>query len=227
LRRLDFRPLSIALKTEPNIKTWKFSDPRDNKKHIEEPVYKQIYHRVKGFFESFNSENTSDLHQAFAIDIRLEQAPNPLSRVTLIGDKDELGVPRAALNWSFTSHEKRSMRKIYEIIGSQAGATGIGRVKLKEELWDEKNNTMPTSTSGGWHHMGTTRMSDDPKNGVVDADCKIHGIQNLFIAGSSCFPTGGGANPTFTIVALSIRLADHLKEKLNVQNLVTAKKKAK
>ena len=60
--------------------------------------------------------------------------------------------------------------------------------------------------------MGTTRMSDDPKNGVVDSDCKIHGIQNIFIGGSSCFPTGAGVNPTYTIVALSIRLADHLKK---------------
>ncbi len=141
----------------------------------------------------------------------MEQVPNPLSRVTLSDVKDELGVPRASLNWAFTSMEKRSIRQIYEIIGQQAGVTGIGRVKLSEELWDEKDETMPTNTSGGWHHMGTTRMSEDPENGVVDANCKVHGIQNLFIAGSSCFPTGAGVNPTFTIVALSIRLADHIK----------------
>jgi choline dehydrogenase-like flavoprotein len=61
-------------------------------------------------------------------------------------------------------------------------------------------------------------MSDDPKNGVVNADCKVHGIHNLFIAGSSCFATGGGANPTFTLVALSIRLADHLKEIISKHN---------
>jgi choline dehydrogenase-like flavoprotein len=65
--------------------------------------------------------------------------------------------------------------------------------------------------TGGKHHMGTTRMHVDPKQGVVDPDCRVHGVGNLFIAGSSVFPTGGYANPTLTIVALAIRLADHLK----------------
>jgi choline dehydrogenase-like flavoprotein len=210
-----FTPLAIANKTLPYIQTWKHSDPREDRTQAAIPKYKQIYHSIKGFFESFNSEDSSDIPRAFQINIRLEQAPNPLSRVTLSAEKDELGMPRAALNWAFTSNEKRSMRKIYEIIGQQAGATGVGRVRLKEELWDEKDDTMPASTSGGWHHMGTTRMNEDPKQGVVDGNCKVHGIQNLFIAGSSCFPTGAGVNPTFTIVALSIRLADHIKDVLN------------
>ena len=68
--------------------------------------------------------------------------------------------------------------------------------------------------------MGTTRMSEDPKKGVVDADCKVHGILNLFIAGSSCFTTGSAVNPTYTIVALSIRLADHIKDLLSASNNV-------
>jgi choline dehydrogenase-like flavoprotein len=88
-------------------------------------------------------------------------------------------------------------------------------VRLMEELWDEKDETLPETASGGWHLMGTTRMSEDPKNGVVDADCRVHGIQNIFIAGGSCFPTGAAVNPTFSIVALSLRLADHIKVLLN------------
>ena len=68
---------------------------------------------------------------------------------------------------------------------------------------------------GGYHHMGTTRMADDPKEGVVDRDCRVHGIANLYIAGSSVFPTGGYANPTLTIVALALRMADHLKSRLS------------
>jgi choline dehydrogenase-like flavoprotein len=67
---------------------------------------------------------------------------------------------------------------------------------------------------GGHHHMGTTRMSDDPRTGVVDRDCRVHGMANLFIAGSSVFPTGGSANPTLTIVALALRMADHLREQV-------------
>ena len=66
-------------------------------------------------------------------------------------------------------------------------------------------------TGGGWHHMGTTRMGDDPKQSVVNADCKVHGIDNLYIAGSSCYVTAGAPNPTLTLVALSLRLSDHLK----------------
>jgi choline dehydrogenase-like flavoprotein len=65
-----------------------------------------------------------------------------------------------------------------------------------------------------WHHMGTTRMADDPAAGVVDADCRVHGVSNLFVAGSSVFTTGGIGAPTLTIVALALRLANHLRGKL-------------
>ncbi|MDP4212581.1 MAG: GMC family oxidoreductase [Bacteroidota bacterium] len=209
---VSFTPLEIAKKMPSYIQLWSKADPRENEKQVNDALGKIYKNRLARFLESFKSEKSKNAHQAFQMTMRLEQAPNPLSRVTLSTEKDELGVPRAALNWSFTSLEKKSIRKIYEIIGEQAGASGIGRVRFMEELWDEKDQALPTTTSGGWHHMGTTRMNDDPKNGVVDANCKIHGIQNIFIGGSSCFPTGAGVNPTFTIVALSIRLADHLKE---------------
>ena len=66
--------------------------------------------------------------------------------------------------------------------------------------------------SSGMHHMGTTRMHDDPRQGVVDANCRVHDLANLYVAGSSVFPTGGVANPTLTMVALAIRLADHLNQ---------------
>jgi choline dehydrogenase-like flavoprotein len=203
---------ALENKTPNYIDTWKNSDPRENLKNPSLPAYKTLYHKVKSYFKSIVPDTKNNLHQAFQLTLRMEQAPNPLSRVTLSDEKDELGVPRAALNWAFTSLEKKSICKIYEIIGQQAGATGFGRIKFLKELWDENDKTVPSTTSGGWHHMGTTRMSNDPKNGVVDADCKVHGIYNLFIAGASCFTTGGGVNPTFTLVALSIRLADHLKE---------------
>jgi choline dehydrogenase-like flavoprotein len=62
--------------------------------------------------------------------------------------------------------------------------------------------------------MGTTRMNGDPKLGVVDTDCKVHGVDNLFVAGSSVFPTSGAANPTYTILALALRLSEHLRGKL-------------
>jgi choline dehydrogenase-like flavoprotein len=85
-----------------------------------------------------------------------------------------------------------------------------------EYLRDEYDYSWPEFTGGGWHHMGTTRMSDDAKQGVVDANCKVHGINNLYIAGSSCYVTAGAPNPTLTLVALSLRLSDHLKKRVGV-----------
>ena len=153
----------------------------------------------------------------FELFTRIEQAPNPNSRVTLDTETDELGVPRAALHWELTSLEKRSIRTIYELIGQQSGIAGKGRVKLMDYLQDANDNSWPSFTGGGWHHMGTTRMSNDAKQGVVDANCKIHGIDNLFMAGSSCFVTAGSPNPTLTIVALTLRLSDHLKKRISAK----------
>ena len=87
--------------------------------------------------------------------------------------------------------------------------SGFGR--FYKELLDD---TPPATTHGGYHHMGTTRMHSDPKQGVVDPNCQVHDVANLYIAGPSVFPTGGYANPILTIVALSVRLADHIKKSL-------------
>jgi choline dehydrogenase-like flavoprotein len=67
---------------------------------------------------------------------------------------------------------------------------------------------------GGKHHMGTTRMAADPRHGVVDRDCRVHGTDNLYIGGSSVFPTTGHANPTYTLTQLALRLGDHIAARL-------------
>ncbi|MFL5636082.1 MAG: FAD-dependent oxidoreductase [Gemmatimonadaceae bacterium] len=141
---------------------------------------------------------------------RQEQAPNPDSRVTLSAEKDALGMPRTKLDWRVTELDKRSIRTFYQLLGREMGRSGTGRVQIKEWLLSD-DKTWPSFISGGWHHMGTTRMHTDPKQGVVDANCKIHGLANLYIGGASVHPTAGAANPTLTLVALSLRLADHLK----------------
>ncbi len=217
---VSFTPLEYAKHMPAYIQIWNTPDPRVNEQQAHDAMNRTAGSRLHRIIEKFKPTHIKLMHQAFQMSIRLEQAPNPLSRITLSAEKDELGMPLASLNWAFTTQEKRSVRKIYEIIGQQAGASGIGRVRLMEEFWDENDETLPVTTSGGWHHMGTTRMSNDAKDGVVNADCKIHGIHNLYIAGASCFPTGAGVNPTFTIVALSIRLADHLKMLLNSHTAV-------
>ena len=141
---------------------------------------------------------------------RQEQAPNPDSRVTLSAEKDALGVPRARLDWRATELDKRSMRTFYQLLGREMGRTNTGRVQIRDWLLSDDLN-WPSFISGGWHHMGTTRMSSDPKQGVVDANCKVHGIANLYIGGAAVYPTAGAVNPTLTLVAVSLRLADHLK----------------
>lgn len=122
-----------------------------------------------------------------------------------------MGQPRAKLEWRLTESDLGNARVVLQNLGEELGRISVGRVKV--ELADQ-NERLSKSFAGSWHHMGTTRMSADPKKGVVDKNCRVHGIGNLFIASSSTFPTSGHANPTLTIVALTVRLADQLKELL-------------
>ena len=153
--------------------------------------------------------NTQTVYRMFT---RQEQAPNPDSRILLSTEKDALGMPLADLQWRFTPIDKRSIRVFYELLGEELGRAKLGRVRLGDWLLDGDDTAWPNHLSGGWHSMGTTRMHKDPKQGVVDPNCKFHGIANLFAAGGSVYPTGGAVNPTLTLVALSLRLADHLKK---------------
>lgn len=143
---------------------------------------------------------------------RIDTVPNPDSRVFLSdSDRDALGQPRVNLDWRLTSLDRRSVVRALEIFAEEVGAGGLGRVQVGI---DEQTNDWPEDTVGGFHHMGTTRMSSDPKTGVVDSDCKVHGVSNLHIAGSSVFTTGGSGSPTMTLVALALRLADRLKSRM-------------
>jgi len=192
-------PLKIARKEPAFIDMWT-ADTAERKKNM----LKFDAEEKKALAESG--------HDSYQLFTRIEQAPNPDSRVTLDNEVDALGMPRAMLHWVLTPLEKRSIREIYKLIGKELAIIDKGRVRLLEYLRDENDNTWPEFTGGGWHHMGTTRMSDSPKQGVVDANCKVHGINNLFVAGAACYATAGAPNPTLTLVALTIRLADHLKQ---------------
>jgi choline dehydrogenase-like flavoprotein len=138
-----------------------------------------------------------------------EQAPNPDSRVMLDERRDELGLRRVRLDWRLSELDLRSIRRAQEILDLAFGAAGLGR--LEHKLGEEDP---PALVAGGYHHMGTTRMHRDPKRGVVDEQCRVHALSNLYIAGSSVFPTSGYANPTLTIVALAVRLGDHIRSLL-------------
>ena len=154
--------------------------------------------------------------RAFRLLLRPEPSPNPESRVTLASVRDRLGKRRARLLWQLHDWDQRSLSRTQEIVAQEVGRAGLGRLRVTRDD-DETAPASPrekvpwTGLQGSYHHMGTTSMHVDPKQGVVDGNCRVHGVSNLFIAGSSVFPTAGYANPTLTIVALAVRLADHVK----------------
>jgi choline dehydrogenase-like flavoprotein len=136
-----------------------------------------------------------------------EQAPDPENRLTLSDRRDALGCRQIKLHWRWREIDSRSVERHQQILAEEIARSGLGRLKIVQE------KGRPLLPGPGAHHpMGVTRMHLDPKQGVVDSNGKVHGVTNLFIAGSSVFPTGGFANPTLTIVALSIRLADNVKQ---------------
>jgi choline dehydrogenase-like flavoprotein len=147
----------------------------------------------------------SAAHVMRRLEIRAEQTPDPESRVTLRHERDALGVPRADLRWQIRGEDLLAYKRALTILGAELGQLG-GHVWAPS---DDKG-WFAGAVLGGGHHMGTTRMTATPAEGVVDADCRVFGIENLYIAGSSVFTTGSRANPTLTIVALAERLADHL-----------------
>lgn len=145
---------------------------------------------------------------ALTVNTHLEQAPVPESRVVLTDERDELGMPRVHLDWRLGELERRTILEANRTVGEELGRLGLGRLQIDEWVLDEPAEWPTVGVK--CHHMGTTRMARSAADGVVDADSRVHGIDNLWIAGSSVFPTSGVANPTLTIVALSLRLADRL-----------------
>jgi choline dehydrogenase-like flavoprotein len=138
-----------------------------------------------------------------------EQEPIYNSRVHLSKNKDRLGQNRIIVDWVLSGKEKYTIRSAAKMLGVEFGRLGLGRVKLDDWLFEDDNTLGPMTDAA--HPSGTTRMSKTPKDGVVDINCRAHFVDNLFISGSSVFPTNGFHSPTPTIVALSIRLADYLK----------------
>ena len=137
----------------------------------------------------------------------VEQVPDRDSRVTLADDKDAFGQRRAHLHWMINHADRRTVRTLALELAQELATLDVARVKLARYITDPDHELELTNHC---HQMGTTRMSADPKDGVVDRNCKVHTVGNLYIAGSSVFPTGGGINPTLTLVMQSLRLGKHL-----------------
>jgi len=147
---------------------------------------------------------------AFSLHHFAEQAPNPNSRVRLSTRKtDRYGQPRAHLHWAISGDDVRDILRGLALVKPEVERTGEWRLEIPD--YDQ---LPPAGIRGGFHHMGTTRMHDNPRYGVVNANGQVHGIDNLFVTGASVFPTGGYANPTLLIGAMAMRLSAHLKQKL-------------
>jgi choline dehydrogenase-like flavoprotein len=140
-----------------------------------------------------------------------EQAPNPDSLVRLHADRDRFGMPRLEAAIRFTELDLHTIRATHRLIAARFKASGTGELQQNEkelEAWMKERCDLFNSSA---HQLGTTRLGTDPSTSVVDANCRVHGVANLHVAGGSVLPTGGHANPTLTVVALALRLAAHLK----------------
>jgi nucleoside-diphosphate-sugar epimerase/choline dehydrogenase-like flavoprotein len=146
----------------------------------------------------------------YPLEFHAEQAPNAQSRVTLTDARDAYGMPRLKVDWQVTPLDFATVRKAYRLIAQQLEQTGTGRLTFDEAGLEAA--VLKAGAYGG-HHSGTARMAASPEHGVVDADCRVHGMANLFVASSAVLPTSSQANPTLTIVALALRLADHLQDR--------------
>lgn len=163
--------------------------------------------------DSFASETiTQAMHGQRAERVLLrfesEELPGPHNRITLSDQRDRLGLPKPVLHWAPGDTERDSMLRSAGLIGRICGEHDLGRFEF------EDFDRLFWGTATSWHQMGTTRMAEAARDGVVDVDARVHGTRNLYVAGGSVMPTGGRANPTLTILALAIRLADHLQSKI-------------
>ena len=140
-----------------------------------------------------------------------EPSPNPSSRVLLSSTRDRFGVPRVALDWRINAEDSSHVQRSIDLFAQDVRQLGLGSVEVRPPAeWPIR---------GTYHQMGTTRMSSDPARGVVDANCRVHGMANLYVAGSSVFPTAGSGTPTLMIFALTLRLAEHLADRVRRESL--------
>lgn len=155
----------------------------------------------------------------YSLDFHAEQEPNRDSRVTLGGDADALGMPRLRIDWRYSRGDVATVSRGLALLARDIAASGVGRFDYDPGRVEAE---MVRYGAYGGHHIGTARMGTDPRSSVVDADCRVHGIGNLYVAGAAVFPTSGQANPTLTAVALALRLSDHLRRQVAATAAVQA-----
>jgi choline dehydrogenase-like flavoprotein len=149
---------------------------------------------------------------SYPIEFDSEQTPTASSRITLTREVDHDGLRRVQINWRLNPDDVAAAKRALHLLQRVLNERSLCRVELDE---DNLTHSVNESIPGGGHHIGTTRMASSPSEGVVDPNCAVFELPNLYIASSSVFVTSSHANPTLTIIALALRLADHLKAKLD------------
>jgi len=143
------------------------------------------------------------------VNVAFDAVPNPESRVTLGSGRNELGERTAEVSWKLTDDDEMMMTTIVDTVARWLARLGTGRMDTRPPA-----GTWVDSVRGQYHHMGTLRMSSSPSQGVVDTNLRLHDVPNLYAAGSAVFPTFGHVNPTMNLMALSLRLGDHLADEV-------------
>jgi nucleoside-diphosphate-sugar epimerase/choline dehydrogenase-like flavoprotein len=167
-------------------------------------------HIVRGLTDYFVERNGIPRKlEALDLDCMCEQRPDRDSRVMLSERRDRFGLRLSRIDWRIHEDEPRTMRRMAELVAEQFVRMGLP--PLVFATWVHDGADFPPTIKDVAHPTGTTRMSEDPTKGVVDAQCCVHGVEGLYAAGASVFPTVSHCNPTQMIVALALRLADHLK----------------
>lgn len=148
-------------------------------------------------------------NHCYSLDLHAEQQPNPLSRVMLGPQRDALGEPRLHIDWRYLRRDVDTVQRALAMLARDLDELRIGRFEYNPQSVEME---MTRYGAYGGHHLGTARMGCDPRSSVTDAQGRVHGVDNLFVAGTALFPTSGQANPTLTVVALALRTAAHLKQ---------------
>jgi choline dehydrogenase-like flavoprotein len=145
----------------------------------------------------------------FSLDFHAEQVLNPHSRIGLAAATDRFGNRKVQIDWRYSRQDVETVAKSFELLRDDLSEQSIGRLALAADEADTEAVVRRDGAYGG-HHIGTARMGSSACTGVIDRDGKVFGVNNLYLAGSAAFPTSSQANPTLTIVAMALRLADHL-----------------
>jgi choline dehydrogenase-like flavoprotein len=188
------------------------TDPRDTTAFLAHWIRKRsLAHRK---FPSVILHNRTN---RFSLEVHGEQYPLRDSRLTLTDKRDALGMPQVKVDWRYCRDDIESVKRTLDVIALEISRSGVGKFEYNHSTLEEE--LMRFGAYGG-HHVGTTRMGTDLRTSVVDPDCQVHGVRGLFIAGSAVFPTSSQANPTLTLIAMALRLADKLSANLRADKHV-------